>query len=136
MNSTHKKMAIYDSHAKQEIVVLDNDRSQSIALCGLLADRGYQTIPAWSLSDLNLILREKSCPVVLVDLDTISLDNRTIRDLTQKYPGTYFLCLSSGRFHPELKDAIRYHFYACIHKPFDPEEIFYWLKSIYENESN
>ena len=64
-------------------------------------------------------------------VDTAPLDNRTVRDLTTKYPAVYFLCLSSKRFHPELKDAICYRIYACINKPMDPEELFFCLKSIY-----
>lgn len=120
----------------RKIVILDNDTAQSLTLCELLEGRGYQTVGAWSLSDLNLLLQEKNCLVVFIDLDSVPLDNHTIRNLTQNNPGVYFLCLSSKRFHPELKDAICYHIYACINKPFDPDEIFYWLKSIYENEKN
>ena len=134
MVTTHKESTVDGSPTDKKIVVFNNDQSQCAALCRLLADRGYQSVPAYSLSDLNNSLQKKDCLVVIVDLDTFSLDNRTIRELTQKNPGVYFLCLSSKRFHPELKDAICYHIYACINKPFDPEEIFYWLKSIYENE--
>lgn len=131
-----KEMTAEKSQTDLSVVVFDNDQTQCLALCDLLKDQGYQTAPVRSLSDLNLFLQKKNCLVVFIDLDTTPLDNRTIRELTQKNPGVYFLCLSSKRFHPELKDAICYHIYACIHKPFDPEEIFYWLKSIYENESD
>lgn len=131
-----KEMTVERSQTDKNVVVFDNDQTQCLALCDLLEDRGYQTVPARSLSDLNLFLQKKNCLVVFIDLDSAPLDNRTIRELTQKNPGVYFLCLSSKRFHPELKDAICYHIYACIHKPFDPEEIFYWLRSIYENERN
>lgn len=136
MEMARKEMTVERSQTDLNVVVFDNDQTQCLALCDLLGERGYQTVPACSLSDLNLFLQKKNCLVVLIDLDTAPLDNRAIRDLTQKNPGVYFLCLSSKRFHPELKDAICYHIYACINKPFDPEEIFYWLKSIYKNESN
>lgn len=134
MVTTHKEATADGIQTDKKIIVFNNDQSQCAELCQLLADRGYQSVPAYSLSDLNNSLQKKDCLVVIVDLDTVSLDNRTIRDLNQKNPGVYFLCLSSKRFHPELKDAISYHLYACINKPFDPEEIFFWLRSIYENE--
>jgi len=32
------------------------------------------------------------------------------------------------------KDAICYHIYSCINKSVDPDELFYWLKCIYQDE--
>jgi len=136
MDATHQQMAADDSQGAQKIVVLDNDQSQCIAMCDLLADRDYQTVPAGSLSDLNLFLQKESCLVVLIDLDTVEVDNRTIRALTVQNPGLYFLCLSSSRFHPELKESICYHIYACINKPVDPDELFYLIGSIYKEEAD
>ena len=133
---TDKVLTADGSQADKKIVVLDNDQGQCLALRDLLEDRGYHAVPAWSLSDLNLFLQKKNCLVVLIDLDSAPLDNRTIRDLTLKNPGVYFLCLSSKRFHPELKDAICYHIYACINKPIDLDELFYWLRSIYEDDAD
>ena len=127
-------MTVERSQTDLKVVVFDNDQTQCLALCDLLGVRGYQTVPARSLSDLNLLLQKKNCLVVLMDLDTAPLDNRTIRNLTQKNPEVYFLCLSSKRFHPELKESICYHIYACINKPVDLDELYYWLRSIYEDE--
>jgi hypothetical protein len=58
-----------------------------------------------------------------------------IRDLALKYPAVRFLCKSKDRFHPELKDAICYHIYACLTKPVDPDELLFWIKSIYDEET-
>jgi hypothetical protein len=69
-----------------------------------------------------------------LDIDTVPVNNRTIRDLALKNPSVRFLCTSKDRFHPELKDAICYHIYACLNKPIDPDELLFWLKSIYEEE--
>ena len=68
------------------------------------------------------------------DIDTIPADNRTIRDLTAKFPKVYFFCLSRQAIHPELKDAISHHIYACLNRPIDPDELFYWLQSIVDEE--
>ena len=134
MTIMHEKLTAGDFWAEKIIVIFDKNQSQSSALCELLTEKGCRTIPVSSISDLKCFLHKDNCLVVLIDLDTVPLNNRAIRDLTLKYPQVYFLCLSSKRFHPELKDAICYHIFACINKPLDTDEIFYWLKSIYENE--
>ena len=67
---------------------------------------------------------------VIIDIDSVPVDNRTIRNLTVQNPEIYFFCLSERRFHPELEDAICYHIYACINKPIDPDELFFWIDSI------
>ena len=117
------------------VLVVDADQEQCEQLCELLAENNYQTIPLHSFSALELTLKETPCRIIIVDIDTIEVDNRTIRDVVLKNPGIYFLCLSRDRFHPELKDAICYHIYACINKPIDTDELFFWLRSIYEDEN-
>ena len=89
-----------------------------------------------SLPDLEVYLGKKDCRVVLMDIDSVPVDNRTIRELTIKHPEAHFLCTSKDRFHPDLKDAICYHIYACLNKPIDLDELFYWLKSIFEEDAD
>jgi DNA-binding NarL/FixJ family response regulator len=62
------------------------------------------------------------------------VDNRAIRELASEFPAVHFLCMSKDSFHPELQDAISRHIYACLSKPVDPEELFYWLKCIQEDD--
>lgn len=56
--------------------------------------------------------------------------DRTIGDLTLLFPSTCFLCKSKEKFHPDFKDGISYHLFACLHKPVDPDEPRYFLKFI------
>ncbi|MBW1842218.1 MAG: hypothetical protein JRI75_10570, partial [Deltaproteobacteria bacterium] len=72
---------------------------------------------------------------VIVDIDTISIDNRTTRELAKKNPMVHFFCMSKKRFHPEIKEAISDYFFACLTKPIDPDELSYWLRSICEDET-
>ncbi len=118
------------------IVVLDADQKQCRDLCLNLEKNRYKASPIYSIENLVDRLNETDYLAVIMDIDTIAIDNRTIRELTIKYPGVYFFCLSKDRFHPELKDAISYHIYACLKKPVDLDELFYWLRSIYENEAD
>ena len=120
---------------EKRVVVLDADKSQCRELCAVLSEQDYLVTPLHTLPELEEYIRKRSSTVVVMDIDTIQIDNRTIKKMVLKNPGTYFLCLSYDRFHPELKDAICYHIYACMTKPFDPDELFYWLKSIFEDEN-
>lgn len=121
---------------EKTVLVLDADEKECGELCALLNKKRYRATPAYSLPELITLIQEVKCIVVIMDLDSVSIENRTVRELTVKYPGVYFLCLSSHRFHPHLKEALCYHIYACLNKPVDPDELFYLLRSIYENESD
>ena len=116
------------------IFVLDRNTQTSQELCNLLKSQQYPTAIIHSLPDLEPRITKKNPIAVIIDIDSVPVDNRTIRDLALKYPGIRFLCTSKDRFHPELKDAICYHIYACLNKPVDPDELLYWIKCIYEEE--
>jgi DNA-binding NtrC family response regulator len=119
---------------KKKIVVLDANQSSRLELSDILNSKNYPFTQAHALSSLEEFLASDRYVAVVLDIDTFPVDNRTIRQLALKYPGVRFLCTSKDRFHPELKDAICYHIYACLNKPVDPDELLFWLKSIYEEE--
>jgi DNA-binding NtrC family response regulator len=121
---------------KKGIVVVDADQNQCRRLCALLKKSQYSTISMHSIQYLEENLKQSNSLAVIIDIDTISVNNRTVRELTIKFPDVYFFCLSEQSFHPELKDAICYHIYACLNKPIDPDELFYFLRSINENETD
>ncbi len=121
---------------EKKVLVVDADQEQCGRICDLLATKNYQTLPLYSFSALELTLKETPCRIIIVDIDTIEVDNQAIKDVVLNNPGVYFLCLSKDRFHPELKDAICYHIYACVNKPVNTDELFFWLRSIYEDENS
>lgn len=118
------------------ILVVDANQKQCEHLCDLLKENNYQTIPRHSFSALESTLTETDARVIILDIDTIEVGNRAIENVALKNKGVYFLCLSEDRFHPELKDAICNHIYACVNKPIDTDELFFWLRSIYEDEEH
>ena len=120
----------------KSILVIDANKQQSRELCEMLEKRQFRATPYYSTDNLEKCIEDSACQAVFWDIDTVPADNRTVRDLTLKFPGVYFFCLSEHPFHPELKDAICYHIYACLNRPVDPDELFYWLRSINENELN
>jgi DNA-binding NtrC family response regulator len=116
----------------KEIVVLDTDQTRSGELYDMLDEQDCEVTQVESLPHLEQFFEKNPCQVAIMDIDAVSVTNRSIRHMAVKNPGTYFLCLSEDRFHPELKEALRDHIYACIKKPVDPEELHYWIKSIYK----
>lgn len=116
-------------------VILISKKSEEVNLIiAELSKNKYRSHLINSIAGIGKDIVETRCNCVILDLDSISIDNRTIRKLTIKYPHVYFLCISKDRFHPELKDAICYHIYACLTKPLDYDELFYWLRCIDDNE--
>lgn len=120
---------------KKGIILLDADRDSSLRLSDILTSRGYTVARTQTLSSLEKIITSNQYVAVIFDIDSIPVENRMIRDLALKYPGLCFLCTSRDRFHPELKNAICYHIYACLNKPIDPDELFFWINSIFEEQS-
>ena len=117
-------------------MVIDANTEQRREFCELLEQTQFHAIEVDSAYNLAQLIKDTGCRTIFWDIDTVPADNRTVRDLTLKFPGVYFFCISKHPFHPELKDAICYHIYACINRPIDPDELFYWLRSIEENETN
>jgi DNA-binding NtrC family response regulator len=121
---------------QKSILVIDANKKRCREFCELLQNSHYVATPLYSIDDLEENIEKSGCRAIFWDVDTVPADNRTVRELTIKFPDVYFFCLSSKRFHPELKDAICYHIYACLNRPIDQDELFYWLRSIEENESD
>lgn len=90
----------------------------------------YRTARYPTLPELKSGLCTCACIAAILDLDSVPLDNRTIRNLTTAFPSVQFLSASRDRSHPELQDAIAHHLFACLTKPIDPDELHYFLKCI------
>ncbi len=120
----------------EKIILLDTDKKQSKEFSKLLQSYLYDSIVLNSFSELETHVQHHDCKAVFIDIDTVPANNRQIRELTLKYPRLYFFCISKKTFHPELKDAICYHIYACINKPIDPDELLYFLKSVGAEKQN
>jgi DNA-binding NtrC family response regulator len=118
------------------IVVLDADECRRHNLCQLLSDHRCPSESLKTLEALQQRIAENDILAVIIDIDSVPVDNRTIRNLTVQNPAIYFFCVSERRFHPELEDAICYHIYACINKPIDPDELFFWIDSIRKEGKN
>ncbi len=121
---------------QKKIVVLDTDEAQLMELCALIEQKSYPAVPIQSVPQLESCFEGQDCLGVFIDIDTVPLTNRDIRQFALKFPGTYIFCISKHQFHPELQEAICYHVYACLNRPVDPDELFYWIRSIYQDDQD
>ncbi|MFN2437126.1 MAG: hypothetical protein ABR513_08565 [Desulfotignum sp.] len=112
------------------VILISRESDELHEIRRTLAVNGYAAHLVENMAMLNQALAKITANCVILDLDALDIDNPTIRKLTLQYPHIYFLCMSKNRFHPELKDAICYHIYACLTKPLDYDELLYWLRCI------
>ena len=120
---------------EKKVVVLDTDENHSKALCTMLEAKQYHAVPLQSLDSIQGYIQKRTCLAVILDVGNESVDNRSIRQLTLDNPGVYFFVMSQHSYNPELEESICYHIYACLNKPVDQDEMFYWLKCIEENHA-
>ena len=123
-----------ENDMKKKIIVLDANQNSRGELTNILNSKNFPFTHAQTVSSLEDLFASNQYVAVILDIDSVPVDNRTIRQLALKHTGVRFLCTSKDRFHPELKDAICYHIYACLNKPVDPDELLFWIKSIYQEE--
>jgi DNA-binding NtrC family response regulator len=121
------------SQKKPEVMVIDADQTRCREVCVLLGQIDYRATPLHSLADLERHLTHQPSGVMILDLDTVPVDNNFFRDLKKRYRGICILGVSSLSYHPGLEEAMGSHIYACLTKPLDPDELGYWLRSIREN---
>ena len=118
---------------EKEVIVLDADTTQSQNLVAFLKDNAYTATPMNSLANMDQYMAETDCRAVVLNLDNISVTNKTLRDLKRKKPLINIIAHSKRQFHPELEEALREYISVCLAEPVDTEELGYWLKSVFEN---
>ena len=118
---------------EKEVAVLDTDKKQCKSLCDLLTDHEYISIPMTSLTNMDQYLGDRDCRAIILNLDNVSVTNKSLKLLKRKKPSVSIIAFSERQFHPELEEALREYISVCLAKPVDPDELTYWLKTIYEN---
>ena len=117
-----------------KVAVVDADKQNCRAICALLEQANIPVASMHSLKVLADHLKREPVAVLIIDLDTLPVDNTFFRSLKKQYPNLHILCLSSRTYHPGLEEAMGSHICASLAKPLNSEELFYWLKAIAEIE--
>jgi len=121
-----------DKMTAKKIAILGKDSAEASVLCRLIEKAAYRTEIYSSLPSLEEGLSLAPCMAVILDVDSVLLDNHMIRNLKASHPSVPLLMVSRERFHPELQESISHILYACLKKPADSDEITYLLKSIWD----
>ncbi len=112
------------------ILIINDSLEERTLMAAILDEMNLRLRRADSVAALAAAAREESPAALIVDIDDVSMTNRMIREIATGFPRLPVLGISSQRFHPDLAESIRDCIYACLHRPLDPDELRYWLKSI------
>lgn len=115
---------------QRTILVVNANSDERLEWCRILERNRYLSTPMESLSKLPMQLLEARHDALILDLDSLPVDNRFIRNLSKENPELCIIAISSRNFHPELEEAMRAHISACLSKPINEDELLYWLKSL------
>ena len=118
------------------VLVVAGDRGPGHEVCSLLQELDYQATLISSLKDLEQELKKVPEVAVILDLDTVSVNNHLLRGLRKLHPQIDILGISELSYHPGLEEVIGSHLLACLVRPLDVEELCFWLKSIGEHLAN
>lgn len=118
-----------------KVLVVNAVKNEADRISEILLSAGYTPWIIENIESLEPALSAGDCMAVLLDLNSIEVSNRTVRQISLKFPKVGLLCTSWKPFHPELQDAICNHIYACVQKPVDPDELRYWLKCIHQGQT-
>ena len=99
------------------IMVVNASSDESRELCRILECSHYLAVPLETLSELAKRLTETRSNALILDLDSLPVDNRLICKLSKEHPELCLIGISSRNFHPELEEAMRTHISACLSKP-------------------
>jgi DNA-binding NtrC family response regulator len=114
---------------QKPIVITNADEEQCQELCAILEREHFSTTALHSRVSLEKENQRVEPQMAILDLDTLSVDNRLFKDLKRKNPALCIICLSSRPFHPELEEAMSKYIHACLSKPVDEEELVIWVRS-------
>jgi len=112
------------------IAVVNADKHNCREICALLEKANIPGAPLYSLEVLADHLSREPVAVLIVDLDTLPVDNRFFRGLKKQYPDMHIFCLSSRTYHPGLEEAMGLYICVSLAKPLNFEELYYWLKAV------
>jgi len=120
---------------EEPIVVVNADEAACRELCTGLEKEHFRTTAVHSLMALEGEVQEGFCRVVILDLDSLPVNNRLFREMKKKNPRIHIVGLSSRPFHPELEEAMSRYISSCLSKPVDMEELLYWLRSVCQEKT-
>jgi DNA-binding response OmpR family regulator len=118
---------------EKTVAVLDPDKEHSRELCSVLEKERYRVLLLPSAKDLDHLMQEGAARALILDIDSVPMDNRTLKELRKDNPDLCIIVLSNRSFHPELKEALSRSIDACFAKPVEWEDLLYYLRGALKN---
>ena len=115
---------------EKEIVVLDSQPDTGNDVGEILADLPFRVTYVHTLVECETRIQHRRCYALILDLDTVDIDNRGIVQFKRSHPEINIIAKSALTFHPELEESLRSHIFACLSKPLDSAELHFWLRSL------
>lgn len=117
------------------ILLIGKNQSDFTELRNQIEIRNIRSFTETSLSVLDKLKESKPPFAAFIDIDSVPVNNKCIKQIKNKYPQLRILLLSEFNIHPDIKEAIVQFVYACISKPLDLDEVEFLLKSIMDDNS-
>lgn len=124
------------TNQNNSVAVVSADAQEIDNLCSMLSEDRFASTVYRRLEDLMEGLNPTDCLAVIINVDTVGLTNRNVRNLADRFPEVSIFCTSTARFHPELQDAMTRHIRACLAKPVEPDELRFWLRSMHDTRAS
>ncbi|MCF8107746.1 MAG: response regulator [Desulfohalobiaceae bacterium] len=123
-----------DEHS---IILLGVNQEMSSRIGQELREEGCRLKPVDTLEAcLSAQSGKEEVIALIIDLDTMAVDDHFLHQLYQSNRKCPVIVLSSRSFHIELKEAMRRNIFAVLRKPSSNEELRICLKALLETKTN
>jgi len=112
----------------KEFYIITNNSKFGNSFAGQLPESQYHASVLTSLNALIDKLPVSPTCIAAVDIDSFEPDLQQIRALKRRYSDSVLIAFSERKFHPEHKEVLSEHFFACLTKPIDMDELLYLIK--------
>lgn len=121
--------------AEPKVVTLGVDESSSISVDVLARDLGFRKQDVDHEEACLSALADEKDALLLLDLDARPMDEIFFQRLERAGMDCSVILLSSRTFHPELRQAMRAHIFASLHKPLQERELRILLQAFRESRN-
>jgi DNA-binding NtrC family response regulator len=112
------------------LIVVSSDSELVAQVNDAVSRLGYDITTLQKLDDPSAYAIFSTQSNLLIDLDNVHVDNKILRSIRRQHTRLNMMAVSSKKYHPQLRDALREDIVACLRKPLDADELAYWLNSL------